>query len=163
MIEALLSSHAYTTRWIVDAVADIAERDRARLFPGIANHPAWTLGHLIFSAQSIGGELEVAPWLDASWQARFGQGSVPIDDADAYPPLAFLVVDLRACAKQLQAHLAARGADFLAQPLPDVRFRALLPTRGHAALQVLVGHTAFHAGQLAVGRRAAGLPGRSFV
>jgi uncharacterized damage-inducible protein DinB len=46
----------------------------------------------------------------------------------------------------------------LAEPLPDERVRELLPTKGHAILQVVAAHTAYHAGQLAVWRRAIGRP-----
>jgi uncharacterized damage-inducible protein DinB len=46
----------------------------------------------------------------------------------------------------------------LAEPLPDERVRELLPTKGHALLQVVAAHTAYHAGQLAVWRRAIGRP-----
>ena len=163
MLDALLKSYAYTTRWVIDGVADVREPDRARSFPGIPNHPAWTVGHLVFSAQAIGGELDLPEWLDATWRTRFGPGSSPTAEAAAYPPLAELAAELSAAARRVHDHLASRSTVFFNEPLPDARFRSLLPTRGHAALQVLVGHSAFHAGQLAVWRRAAGLPGRPFV
>ncbi len=44
----------------------------------------------------------------------------------------------------------------LAKPLPDENVSELLPTVGHALLQVIAGHTAFHAGQLAAWRCAIG-------
>lgn len=163
MIDALLASCTYCCEWIVRATDDLAETERARMFPGLPNHPAWTLGHLLFSVQAIGGELDFPAWLDASWKSRFGPGSAPIADAAAYPPLAELRRELRAASQRLREHLAARPAAFLAEPLPDARFRSLLPTRGHAALQVLVGHAAFHAGQLAAWRRAAGRSNEPFV
>ena len=46
----------------------------------------------------------------------------------------------------------------LAEPLPDERARGLFPTKGHALLQIVAAHTAYHAGQLAAWRRAIGRP-----
>jgi hypothetical protein len=52
----------------------------------------------------------------------------------------------------------------LSAPFPDPQYRDVFPTIRHAITQVLVGHTAYHVGQLNLWRRAAGLPrlSRSF-
>jgi hypothetical protein len=46
----------------------------------------------------------------------------------------------------------------LDEPFPDEAYRDVFPTIRHALTQVLVGHAAFHIGQLTVWRRAMGLP-----
>jgi hypothetical protein len=52
----------------------------------------------------------------------------------------------------------------LDEPFPHESYRDVFPTIRHALTQVLVGHTAFHVGQVSVWRKAMGLPpmGRSF-
>lgn len=46
----------------------------------------------------------------------------------------------------------------LDEPFPDESYRDVFPSVRHALTQVLVGHTAYHVGQLAIWRRAMGLP-----
>ena len=158
MIHELLASYRMTLDLIERAVADLS-RDQATTQPsGVPNHPAWTVGHLVHSAQAIGGELGLDPWLPEEWGDRFGTGSTPVTNAEAYPPMEELMAQLRGAAARIERHLRERGEEVLAAPLPDVRYRDLFPTTGHAALHILAGHTSFHAGQIMVWRRAAGLP-----
>jgi hypothetical protein len=125
---------------------------------GVANHPAWTIGHLVYSCQQIGGEIGLEPWLAHDWGRRFGTGSVPVADPDTYPDKEALLVALADARERLAVRLNAMGGDDLRQPLPDVRYRDRLPTVGHAALHILVSHTALHVGQITVWRRVMGLP-----
>jgi len=57
MIEEILNSYALALSDVRTAVEDLTGELMIRQFPGVPNHPAWTLGHLVYSAQAIGGEV----------------------------------------------------------------------------------------------------------
>lgn len=154
MIAEILNSYALTLDHIGRLVADVADTDMTAQPPGVPNHPAWTLGHLVLSAQLIGGELGLEAWLPPEWIAAFGPGSRPHPDRATYPPKAALLALLADGRKRIAARLSALGEPRMSRQLPDARFRELYPTLGHAVLHVLAGHSALHAGQLVVWRRA---------
>ena len=98
------------------------------------NHGVWTLGHVIFSCQGIAAELGAGQWIPDDWEARSGYRSTPSSDPSRYP----------ARSEMLSPTLRA----------VCVR-RSLLPTLGHLLIQVVVGHTVYHAGQLSGAGRLA--------
>ncbi len=57
---------------------------------------------------------------------------------------------------ELPTPLLRMDAAAPAEPLPDEAVREMLLAKGHALLQVIAAHTAYHAGELAVWRRAIG-------
>jgi hypothetical protein len=158
MIDEILRSYTLTLDYLRRLVADLDDAQMSLQPGGAGNHPAWVLGHLIYSCQLVGGELGLVPWLAEDWGPCFGTGSAPTADPSAYPPKSALLDALDDARDRLAGRLAALGEAGLAAPLPDVRFRDTFPTLGHAVLHVLVAHAAVHVGQVSVWRRAAGLP-----
>jgi uncharacterized damage-inducible protein DinB len=73
-----------------------------------------------------------------------------------YPSKAELLAGLGEASQRLRTALLGMDPAALAEPLPDEQVREILPTKGHALLQIVAAHTAYHAGQLAVWRRAIG-------
>ncbi|OHB80506.1 MAG: hypothetical protein A2W31_00740 [Planctomycetes bacterium RBG_16_64_10] len=61
-----------TVAFIQESVADLSDEDIVLQPPGMPNHAAWTLGHVIHSCQAMAGELGVAPWLPSDWESQFG-------------------------------------------------------------------------------------------
>jgi hypothetical protein len=112
----------------------------------------------VHSAEAIGVELGIQPWLPDDWRVQFGTGSCPGPDSTAYPPVTELLDRLEDAHQRLHRHLRTLRTEDLSKPLPDVQYRSVYPTLGYAALHVLSAHTAFHAGQLMVWRRAMKLP-----
>jgi hypothetical protein len=106
----------------------------------------------------MGGELGMSSWMPANWGKRFGTGTTPVNDPTAYPDKATLLDVLGDGQKRFNERLVQMSADDLSQPLPDARYRDRIPTVGHALLHILASHTAMHVGQMAVWRRAMGLP-----
>lgn len=58
--------------------------------PGLENHPAWTLGHLVTGSALVAADLGVAPELPDGWQALFERRGPndprrPDEDATRYP------------------------------------------------------------------------------
>jgi uncharacterized damage-inducible protein DinB len=145
-------------RTLHELIGDLDDAQMTRQPPGVPNHPAWTLGHIAYSFQGIGEEIGLDPWLPEDWTERFATGSTPVGDAGAYPVKQELLDMLTDGERRVREWLLATDDTALNSPLPDERVREILPTLGHAVLHVLVGHTAAHLGQLAVWRRALGLP-----
>lgn len=158
MIPELVGCFERTVDFLQKSVADLSDEDIVLQPTGVPNHAAWTLGHVIYSCQAMAGELGVPPWLPADWESRFGYGSSPTAVVSQRPSKAALLTALGEASKRLRAALLGMDQISLAEPLPDEQARELLPTKGHALLQVVAAHTAYHAGQLAVWRRAIGRP-----
>ena len=158
MVGEVLNSYRLTLDYLHRLVADVPDRDLARQPAGVANHPAWVIGHLTYSCQVLGGMLGLTAWLPAGWEGRFGTGSVPTPDPSARPPKAELLAALADGRARVSDRLAGLGDAGMGAPLPDERYRAVFPTVGHVVVHILAGHTAVHVGQVSVWRRAAGYP-----
>ena len=158
MIPELVACFDRTVAYMHESVADLSDDDIVLQPAGVPNHAAWTLGHVIHSCQAIAAELGVEPWLPDDWESRFGYGSSPTAVVSQYPSKVALLAALGEASRRLQTALRGMDQAALAEPLPDERVRELLPTKGHALLQVVAAHTAYHAGQLAAWRRAIGRP-----
>lgn len=158
MIDEVLNSYRLTLDYLRRLVADVPDEDFCRQPNGVVNHPAWVIGHLTQSCQAIGGELGLAEWLPAEWAALYATGSVPTSDRSAYPSKSKLLTALADGAERVSVRVIALGDVGMSAPLPDERYRAVLPTVGHAAAHILISHTAVHVGQVSVWRRAAGYP-----
>ena len=163
-MKPVLHSFAYCLDFLREQVADVPAPDWVAQPNGIVNHPAWTIGHLIFIWQQLGAVVGLTEWLPDNWGNRFGSGSRPVADASLYESKENLLVMLDD-AQQRITHAVERLDDVLLdEPFPDEAYLDVFPTIRHALTQVLVGHTAFHIGQVSVWRNALGLPAmqRSF-
>lgn len=161
MNDAILNSMSLRIRDIRSLVADLDEEQMtAQPVPGM-NHPAWTIGHVVYSFQAIGEELGIEPWLSEEWIALFGQGRALADDPKVYPNKQELLTALDDGQERIVRTLKATSDETLAGPLPDVRYREMFPTLGHAVMNCLAGHLAIHVGQLGAWRRAMRLPSGS--
>jgi hypothetical protein len=157
MINELLGSFRNTIEFLHRLIADVPDESMAVQSHGAVNHPAWVIGHLIYSCQLIAGEMGVKPWLSPGWDQLFGTGSQPTDSREAYPGKDELLALLDDAQQRVCRRLAELGVEGLAAPLPDVRYRHLFPTLGHAVSHVLTSHAAVHVGQVSVWRRVVGM------
>ena len=152
MSTELVHTFETTLKFIEQSVADLSEQQMVEQPTGVPNHGMWTLGHVIYSCQGIAAELGAEQWLPDDWESVFGYGSTPSSDLSRYPKKSEMLTLLADAARRLRQTLLAADESVLRQSLPD----ETLPTMGHLLLQVVVAHTAYHAGQLAVWRRAIG-------
>ncbi|MDF1837643.1 MAG: DinB family protein [Planctomycetota bacterium] len=157
MIDEIIASYAATLDLIRRSVSDLPNGQWVAQPTGAPNHPAWTLGHLVHSAQAIGGELGMDPWLPETWKDTFGTGSMPVPDPHAYPLGAELIAAFDSAQERVQARLRSLDPQTLAGPLPDVRYRDVFPSLGHAVLHILCAHTSCPGGPIMLWRRALGL------
>ena len=152
MIAEMVKTFETTLKFAQESVADLTEEQMVEQPSGVPNHAAWTLGHIIYSCQGLAAELSAEPWLPDDWESVFGYGSVPSPDPSKYPPKAEMLAVLADSADRLRQTLLAMSESKLRQSLPD----ETMPTMAHLLLQVVIAHTAFHVGQLAMWRRAIG-------
>lgn len=161
----LLRSFEYSVGFLSELVSDVPDERWAEQPVGIVNHGAWVVGHLAYSCQAIGGEMGLQPWLPPQSKELYGTGSRPESRRDRYPSGSVLLDELHSSSHRVADHLRQGGASLMSQPLPDARYRSLLPTVGDAALQVLVAHSAYHVGQTVLWRKAIGMlpPNRFYL
>lgn len=152
MIRELVHTLEATVKFAAQLVADLPDPQMVEQPKGTPNHGAWTLGHIVHSCEGMATELGAKAWLPDDWESVFGYGSKPLPDLQGYPPKHELLALLSDAASRLSGTLLSMDESILEQPLPD----ASLPTMRHLLLQVVVAHTAYHAGQLAVWRGALG-------
>jgi hypothetical protein len=155
---AVLHSFAYALDYLRGQVADVAAEDMVAQPKGITNHPAWTIGHLTFVCQQLGGAIGLDSWLPDEFARRFGPGSVPVDDARAYEPKEVALARLVDGQMRLTRAIEQLDESRLDAPFPDPAYRDVFPTIRPALTQVLVGHPAFRVGQISIWRKAMGLP-----
>jgi len=156
MVPELISCLDLTVAFLRNQTVDLEDEEMVLQPTGAVNHAVWTLGHIIYSFQAIAGELGVKPWLREDWESSFGYGSLPEPVVPEHANKLALLSALEDASRRLRAALLAMDERSLADPLPDEKSRELFPTKAHALLQVVAGHTAYHAGQLTAWRRAIG-------
>ena len=163
-MKPVLHSFAYALDYLREQVADVAAADMVAQPKGIANHPAWVIGHLTFTCQMLAGAIGTPEWLPADMAQRFGTGSVPVADVHAYGTKEDALAALRDAQSRITAAVEQLNDARLDEPFPDPAYLDVFPTIRHAITQVLVGHTSMHVGQLTAWRRAMSLPAmrRSF-
>jgi hypothetical protein len=163
-MKSVLHSFAYSLDFLRDQVADVPSNRMSAQPNGIINHPSWVIGHLTNACQMLGGSIGLPKWLPKDFAKRFGSGSVPVADGEMYPPKEVALVMLRDAQNRFMQAVEELDDSRLDEPFPVESYRDVFPTIRHALTQVLVGHIAYHIGQIGVWRKAMGLPsiGRSF-
>jgi hypothetical protein len=157
-MQPILHSFAYSLDYLREQIADVPDELMTAQPDGVPNHAAWTIGHLVFIAQEIGGVIGIEPWLGEEWTRQFGPGSQPSAPGEEHIARVTLLAALQTAQAKLTTAIKALKGSELDAPFPDPAYADLFPTVRHALTQVLLGHTAFHIGQISVWRRAMGLP-----
>ena len=157
-MEPVLHSFAYGLDFLREQVEDVAEADLVAQPNGISNHPAWTIGHVVFACQSLGRAIGLSHWLPRDWNSRFGTGSHPVADPELYGTKQELLAALREAQSRMTEAVKQLDDAQLDQVFPVESYREVFPTIRHALTQVLIGHTANHIGQLSAWRHAMNLP-----
>jgi hypothetical protein len=163
-MQPVLHSYGYCLDFLREQVADVVDEDMATQPSGIANHPAWVIGHLTNGCELLAGVIGVPRWLPEDWASRFGQGSLPVADRMRYPKKEELLARLGDAQDRITRAIKGLSDDQLDAPFPIEKYRRVFPTIRHALTQILVGHTGYHVGEITVWRRAMGMAqmGRGF-
>ena len=136
-------------------VADLAPAQMVLQPSGVVNHPAWTLGHLVISANGLGGLLELPSQAPEGWDRIFATGGIPSGDAADYPAREELLAALAAQHERNTAAVLQADPAWFAEPHPDERIRKYFPTVGDVVTFLMTSHETSHLGQISAWRRAA--------
>lgn len=166
MMESAFRLYAWNLEYARALVADLSETQCTEsLGPGLENHPAWTIGHLVTGSDILAFDLGLERDLPEGWRELFqrrgpGDPRLPDPDRNAYPPMEDLLTELERQHLRVEGVWRAKhaaGDAELSAPL-KWRFDEALPALNDVALFLAVSHEAMHLGQLAAWRRALGLP-----
>jgi len=145
--------------WAMMLIMDMKDRPTQAPTPRGGNHPLWVLGHVIFAeSRMVHGYIQGNESPLTSWAERFGGGTEPVDDANAYPghdELLGALEDVRA--HTLKVLDGMSDEDFSRPSLAPEDRMAFFGTVGQVFI-MLTHHWIFHSGQVADARRAAGKP-----
>lgn len=146
--------------WVMSLIDDMAERSLVQPTTDGGNHVLWVLGHLAVAEANLYRMLTGGPHLLEHWRSMFDAGSVPVADAKRYPPFDEVREAYREMHRKNLAILESTDEEMLDSrpigPLPDVGSE-YFASIGHAFVTMAI-HQAFHGGQVADARRAAGRP-----
>lgn len=144
-------------------VADLAPAQMVLQPSGVVNHPAWTLGHLVMSANGLAGLLGLPSQAPEGWDRIFATGGIPSGDAADYPAREELLAALAAQHERNTAAVLQADPAWFAKPHPDERLRKYFPTVGDVVTFLMTSHETSHLGQISAWRRAAdiGPPARA--
>jgi len=156
MITQMTGILEYTLDFVRQQIVDLSDEELVLQPTGAPNHAAWTLGHIIHSCQTIAIELSKEASSSTEWESRFGYGTRPNPAACENLSKSNLLANLAETSDWLRATIQALDTRFLDEPPSEGAMHEMLPTMGHELIQVVVAHTAYHAGQLAAWRRAIG-------
>ena len=67
MIELLIHSFQLRVKEVHNLVDDLDENQLCEQPVAGMNHPAWNIGHMIFSFEALGGEMGMEGWLSDDW------------------------------------------------------------------------------------------------
>lgn len=147
-------------------VADLTAEQMCQQPHGVVNHPAWTLGHLVFSSVGLLTFLghDTSPpvgWEAAAFAGTEGGGRGPSSDPSGFPSKDELLSTLESLHDRVttavKAADAATLAATLATPHPYEGARKYFPTLGDHVVYLMTLHEMDHLGQVAAWRRAMGL------
>ncbi len=143
--------------WLNALLADMKAQPTTAPTPRGGNHPLWVLGHLASAeAGMIAGFIHGKENPLAKWDKLFGMGTEPVADAAKYPSWDELMGEFeRTRANTLKLLGTYSDADLdRVLSVPD-NMKAFFGTVGQVFAMISV-HTAFHTGQVADARHAAG-------
>lgn len=164
-IDLVLQLYKDSLKQIREVCWDIPDERLAEQFPGISNHPAWTLSHLWLSSAFVLSLLGIDtspandPAADQAHKdamARFGPGSIPVPDAKAYEKRDPLLSRLEALHMQVDTAVRERHAEYFDKPSPEF-LRQYSPTLGRIVIYLIAAHESYHLGQLTQWKKAAGI------
>ncbi len=157
MLNHVTYLYGFNLGWAETLVEDLSAEQMAAQPGGVINHPAWSLGHLVISADHLGQLLGLESNLPEGWSETFKTGGEPSGDASAYPSKEEILGALKEQhARNAEAVINIDASRF-AEPHPDEARRKYFPTVGDMIIFLMTSHEVGHLGQIAAWRRAMGL------
>jgi len=144
-------------QWLMALVSDIEGAEVTFPTSRGGNHPLWVLGHTIHSeAGLVNGFVLGKPNPLAKWGSLFGMGTRPVSDVGKYPSVPELLAEFdKVRAETIKLLDGLTDADLDKPSLAPPELANMFGTVGQCLAGISL-HLAFHAGQIADARRAAG-------
>jgi len=149
--------NSFLLNYVDGLLKDIPDERMAELPAAGVNHPAWILGHLIYTGDAVVSMLGGAKELPEHWAKLFGGGSELTSNRTDYPGKTELLDLLKSRFLAARQLLAVAPESILEAPNPRLHMRERLPTVADMVSFVLTGHFGIHLGQLSTWRRLIGL------
>ena len=172
MLQHLVFAYGLNLHVAKTLVADLTADQMCQQPHGLVNHPAWSLGHLVFSSVGLLKFLghDVPPpvgWEQAAFVATAAGGRGPSSDPSGYPAKDELLSTLKSLHDRVTSAVNAADAAALkatlATPHPYEGARKYFPTLGDHVVYLMTLHEMDHLGQIAAWRRAMGLRPANFA
>lgn len=160
-IEIIMDQYDFNLKYAEALVQDLSDDQMTAVpSPGLENHPAFVLGHLISGsaglAEDLGAEFEMPDhWADLFLRKGPGDPRNPDPDKNKYPPKQLLLEELKRQHEKVKKLLLRMNSDELNKHI-KWRFSSHMPTLLDLAAFMCINHEAMHLGQLAAWRRAFG-------
>jgi len=145
------------TGWTMGLINDMRDAPLTQPTPNGGNHPLWVLGHIVRAESDLlDGFILGKPNRFPELESLFAMKTTPSTDASQYPSIDDLLGKFEEIRSATLAHLSSLSEEDLDQRshAPE-EFGPPFATVG-ACFAAMAGHMAFHTGQVADARRAAG-------
>lgn len=159
MLQHVVWAYGVNLRIAKSLVADLTADQMCQQPHGLVNHPAWSLGHLVFSSVGLLKFLghDASPPVGWEEAAFAGAGGIPSSDPSGFPSKDEILSTLESLHDRVTTAVKAADAATLAAPHPYEGARKYFPTLGDHIVYLMTLHEMDHLGQLAAWRRVMGL------
>jgi len=163
-LESVIRQYAWNLAYADSLTRDVPASKWAESGgPGLENHPAWTLGHLVTGsamvAQGLGVEVPLpSGWVDLFQRRGPNDSRRPSTETSLYPSRDELMSELTRVHELVSEALRKTSSADLSKVKTEWRFGGYLPTEHDQVLFMLIAHENVHLGQLGCWRRRFGLP-----
>jgi len=156
----LLNGFRLNIEYSMQLIADVDEADMTKQPKGFANHPAFTIGHLVtataLTANVLGHEYKVPDgWDDLFRRTGPGDPTMPVKESDKYPNKTELMEALQE-KYELVVKLIKEADEKLFEKPYSWKLDRYMPTVGQVIYFQCLLHHSWHIGQLAEWRRMMG-------
>ena len=163
MIQEIIQQYDFNLRFAKILVEDLSQEQMTFCpYPGLENHPAFTLGHLITGSaliiEDLGGKYEIPDgWSELFLRRGPGNPRLPNPDKAIYPLKEELITELENQHERLK-HILNLVDPFKLNEAISWRFSSYMPTLKDLLIFMCINHEAMHLGQLSAWRRAMKMP-----
>ena len=130
MLTHILHAYDLQLKTAKRLLADIPDDQMCTQPNGLVNHPTWSLGHLVVSANGVGKMIGIEPGMPENWGDLFKTGGTPSDDPTGMPSKAELLSELEQVHERYKAALPNVNQSVLDAETPNEQTRAYFPTVG---------------------------------
>jgi len=157
MVQQLTYLYGFNLRVARAMVDDLTPEQMVEQPHGVVNHAAWSLGHLVMSADGLANLLGLESEAPEGWATVFATGGIPANEPSQFPPKEELLDALASQHERISTAVERADPAWFGTPNPNEKRRKHLPTVGDVVVFLMTSHEMLHLGQVAAWRRAMGL------